>query len=64
MELKVNKDKCIGCGMCVSTLDDVFEFDDDNQAKVVQNPISKDNEEKASELAGENGCPTGAIEEV
>ena len=64
MELKVNKDKCIGCGMCVSTLEEVFEFDDDNQAKVIQNPISKDNEETASELAGENGCPTGAIEEV
>lgn len=64
MELKVNKDKCIGCGMCVSTLEEVFEFDDDNQAKVVQSPISKDNEDAASQLAGENGCPTGAIEEV
>lgn len=64
MELRVNKDKCIGCGMCVSTLEEVFEFDDDNQAQVVQNPISKDNEETAKELAGENGCPTGAIEEV
>ena len=64
MELIVNKDKCIGCGMCISTLEEVFEFDDDNQAKVVQNPISKDNEETAIELTGENGCPTGAIEEV
>ena len=27
MELKVNKDKCIGCGMCVSTLEEVFDFD-------------------------------------
>ena len=42
MELKVNKDKCIGCGMCVSTLEDVFEFDDDGQAKVIQNPIAKE----------------------
>ena len=64
MELRVNKDKCIGCGMCVSTLEEVFEFDDDNQAMVIQSPISKDNEDTASELAGENGCPTGAIEEV
>ena len=64
MELKVNKDKCIGCGMCVSTLDEVFDFDDDGQAKVIQNPIKEENEEAAGELAGDNGCPTGAIEEV
>ena len=64
MELKVNKDKCIGCGMCVSTLEEVFEFDDDGQAKVIQTPVSKENEEEAANLASENGCPTGAIEEV
>lgn len=64
MELKVNKDKCIGCGMCVSTLEEVFDFDDDNQASVIQNPVAKENEEAAKELAGDNGCPTGAIEEV
>lgn len=64
MELKVNKDKCIGCGMCVNTLEEVFDFDDDGQAKVIQSPIKDENEDAASELAGDNGCPTGAIEEV
>lgn len=64
MELKVNKDKCIGCGMCVSNLEEVFEFDEDGQAKVIQSPIAEENEETARELAGDNGCPTGAIEEV
>ena len=64
MELKVNKDKCIGCGMCVSTLEEVFDFDDDNQAKVIQNPVAKENEDTATELMGDNGCPTGAIEEA
>lgn len=62
MELKVNKDKCIGCGMCVSTLEEVFEFDDDNQAKVVQTPVKEENEEMASTAM--EGCPTSAIEEV
>ena len=62
MELKVNKDKCIGCGMCVSTLEEVFTFDDDGQAKVIQNPITEENEETAKNVA--EGCPTGAIEEV
>lgn len=64
MELKVNKDKCIGCGMCVSTLNEVFDFDEDGQAKVIESPISEEHEEKAAELASDNGCPTGAIEEV
>ena len=61
MELKVDKDKCISCGMCVSTCENVFTFDEDNQAKVIESPVSQDNEEKATE-AMEN-CPTGAIEE-
>ena len=64
MELKVNKDKCIGCGMCVSTLGEVFDFDEDGQAKVIESPVKEENEETAAELAGDNGCPTGAIEEV
>ena len=64
MELKVNKDKCIGCGMCVSTLDEVFDFDDDGQARVIQSPIKEENVSAASERAGDNGCPTGAIEEI
>ena len=61
MNLKVDKDKCISCGMCVSTCEEVFTFDDDNQAKVIQNPVAKENEELAGN-AMEN-CPTGAIEE-
>ena len=61
MNLEVNKDKCISCGMCISTCEEVFVFDDDNQAKVVQKPVEKENEEKATEAM--EGCPTGAIEE-
>ncbi len=62
MKLKVNKEKCIGCGQCVSITDQkVFDFDDDNLAKVIESPVTPENEETANE-AMEN-CPTGAIEE-
>ena len=62
MELKVNKDKCIGCGQCISITDEkVFEFDDDNLAKAIESPVSEENEEDAK-VAMES-CPTGAIEE-
>ena len=61
MKLIVNKDKCIGCGQCVSICDKVFDFDDDNLAKVVASPIPEELEEDAT-VAMES-CPTGAIEE-
>ena len=61
MKLKVNKEKCIGCGQCVSICDEAFDFDDDNLAKVVVDTIPKDKEEDATTAM--ESCPTGAIEE-
>lgn len=61
MNLKVNKDKCIGCGQCVSLCEGVFDFDDDNLAKVKENPVPEDIEEEANTAI--ESCPTGAIEE-
>lgn len=56
---KVNKEKCIGCGACVGTCSEVFDFDDDNLATVKEQP-TEENLELATE-ALEN-CPVGAIE--
>lgn len=56
VKLKVNKDACVGCGLCVGTFSDVFTFDDDNKAKVVA---------EADESVAEDAiasCPAGAIE--
>ncbi len=61
MKLKVNKDKCIGCGQCISICSDVFDFDDDNLAKVVTPLVSEDMVEDAT--TAKESCPTGAIEE-
>ncbi len=55
---KVNKDRCIGCGACVGTANEVFDFDDDNLATVVNQP-TEENINDAKE-ALEN-CPTNAI---
>lgn len=55
---KVNKDRCIGCGACVGTANEVFDFDDDNLATVVNQP-TEENINNAKE-ALEN-CPTNAI---
>lgn len=62
MKLKVNKDRCISCGMCVSICESVFDFDDDGKAKVIVNEIPEDDLENAE--AAKDGCPGEAIEEV
>jgi ferredoxin len=33
--VKVDKDKCIGCGLCVSICSQVFKMDSDNKAEVI-----------------------------
>ena len=39
---KVEKDRCIGCGACVGTCNDIFDFDD------IQNAMDKSIEDKAN----------------
>lgn len=56
-KLKVNKEACVGCGLCVGTFPETFDFDDDNQAKV----IAECDEVTAEEAIA--SCPAGAIEE-
>lgn len=60
MNFKVDKDTCIGCGACVNTCEEVFDYDDDGLAKVISNNITDEN---IIELATEamNACPVGAI---
>ncbi len=61
MKLKVNKEVCIGCGMCASTCDKVFDFDDDGLAKVIVPGVPAELEETAN--TAKDNCPVGAIEE-
>jgi len=55
--VKVDKDKCIGCGACVAIAPETFEFDENGLSKVVDGAPSN---ESAAEAAG--SCPVGAIE--
>lgn len=56
-KLLVNKDACIGCGLCNATHPEAFQFDDEGKAEVVG--------EVEESLVEEciNGCPVGAISE-
>lgn len=54
-ELKINKEKCIGCGLCVTECPGGMELQEDGKAEIVD----------AATLAscgGETVCPYGAIE--
>lgn len=60
MKVKVNKEKCIGCGMCTGINEDVFKFDDDGLAKANNENINDENKETVEDAV--NSCPVGAIE--
>ena len=47
MNASVDKDTCIGCGLCPSICPSVFEMDDDGKAVAKNNPVPAGNEDDA-----------------
>lgn len=55
--IKINKSKCIGCGLCTALCEEVFELGEDSKAKVKKQkdiPCVKD---------AIDSCPVEAISE-
>lgn len=57
MKLVIDTDVCIGCGLCVGSHPEVFDFDDEGKAKVIGEA-----DPAAAEDAMAN-CPVQAISE-
>jgi ferredoxin len=55
-KVKVDKDGCIGCGVCVSLCGEVFELGDDGKAFVKEGDTDLPCVEDAM-----NSCPVSAI---
>lgn len=56
--VRIDRDTCIGSGMCASSAPEAFALDDENRA-VVLDGISQLTDERIVEIA--QMCPSGAI---
>ncbi|MFA7115836.1 MAG: ferredoxin [Bacteroidales bacterium] len=59
MKTKVDKELCIGCGLCEGVCPNIYEMDDDGKSQVKINPVPA--EFKDCALEAEEGCPVDAI---
>jgi len=59
MKACVDKDACIGCGLCESICPEVFQLNDEGISEVIVDEIPQDLIESAKEAASQ--CPTAAI---
>ena len=58
--MKINKEKCIGCGLCISLCPDVFEIGEDGKAQFINGADFEKNEKCVKEA--KESCPVQAIE--
>lgn len=59
MNAFVDRDACIGCGICESVCPEVFQMDNEGKAKVIVGEISAQAQACTNEAAG--SCPVAAI---
>lgn len=60
MCVKLDREKCIGCGSCVSLTDQkIFDFDDEGKAYVVSEKIADEDMDTVRNVI--DYCPTSAI---
>jgi len=62
MKIKINTEKCIGCGMCQSICPEVFELNEKGKSEVKEGWEEKKNEECIKEAI--DACPVKAIEKI
>ncbi len=61
MKVKVDKDKCISCGLCTSICSRIFVLDTEGKSEVQNQPKTEDDKKCAKESIA--SCPVKAINE-
>ena len=59
MKAVVDRETCIGCGLCAETCPEVFEMDGENKARVLTETVAPEHEETCGGAAID--CPVAAI---
>lgn len=59
MKASIDRDGCIGCGLCADTCPAVFQMGDDGLAEVIVDIVPASEEGLAQEAA--DGCPVSVI---
>lgn len=59
MKAIVDQDTCIGCGLCTSLCDGVFEMNEEGKSFSIVEIVPSDIEDAARDA--ETSCPVGAI---
>lgn len=59
MKAFVDKEECIGCGLCEGICPEVFKMDDDGKAVAIPEELEKEQVEPAKDA--ESQCPVSAI---
>lgn len=58
MNAIVDQNTCIGCGLCTSTVDEVFQMNDEGKAEAYS-AVSEENKDAVQEAI--DSCPVAAI---
>ena len=59
MKATIDREGCIGCGLCAHTCPEVFRIADDDRAEVISNPLPAGSAEQAAQC--EELCPVSVI---
>ena len=62
MQVKVDPEECIACGLCISLAPDVYDWDDEGKAKAIEGDVPEEQKEVAEEAL--ESCPTEAIKSI
>ena len=60
MKTYVDQDTCISCGLCVSTVNEVYDFNEEGKAEAIVDSVPPEQEADARQAA--DNCPVDAIE--